>query len=107
MQIALLSDGEVRGYDVMLKVLAHICIPRVSVFNGCFSHYIIHFNFLLLADEIFFLILCMYHFSCESAEPKTFDRVNWLDVKIIFLQACHLVPTLLTHFLLYKKCAYC
>ena len=71
----------------MLKVLVHIYVPRVSVFSGCCSHYIIHLNFLLPVNELFFLLLRLYCLICESTEPMVFDRVNWIDVKIIFLQS--------------------
>lgn len=87
----------------MLKVLVHIFIPRVSAWSGWCFLYIIHLNFLLPINELFFFLLCMELFSYKSAETMTLDSVNWIDVKIILLQACHWVCMSFTQLLLYKQ----
>ena len=94
-----------REYDVILKVLAHIWVSRGFVFSGCCSPYIINLNFLLLANELFFALWCVYYFNCKSTEPTSYDSVNWVDFKIILLQAYHPVCMSFTQFLFYKQCA--
>ena len=102
--IPLLFDRKVIGYGVVLKVLAHIYIPIGFVFSGCYSPYVIHLILLLPTRELFFFLQSVHYFSCKSGEPMSFDRMHWLDFKIIFLQASHPIFMLFTQFLLYKQC---